>query len=794
MVKQRQHTESEHKPVPLHTARKPPQNSHRMQASEKQGARTKTPNKDSPRHFIVSKDNGTYNTVKVNQDDYHTLTRGRPSTRSATRRSYAGIITGITFFPEQNRQSTTQSSPSTEDYESAKKKKIHWTPKQFYDDRGNPDYQMNSDGIVLTSPSGHPFCSYCRIPSHSRRSCHVRTEDLARNIDRAFHPAKGIIKSRNERYRHNQYPNELPPAKHEIPGTSKIRAESIYAAKPAVNQLPHFRPPKNPQKFIDDTDTRGVPNFWISKGSLVISEQGYALCNYCGIPSHPRSKCQIRTQDEEEGRYYTIHPNRGDILSNNQAAKKLQSDDGACYTTFKEHLRYSKDRIQIAKTRSLKITHKNGDWDYNQNQHSNHQAHHTYESQNRNLKRPAETTTPKKLVKYRAKWEDNTSITDTPQLNNINIMDMPSEVMEKIIQYLPFKQRILIQRTNHRIRNITFNPVLWQHITIRNSRLTTTLMKKILKERPFFLDLPGCTWNLTPQEEIIIENYLILYEPRITYFGLQSYRGINSVIATAIFLAKNLTTLDLSESSFGLLNCIMNRLDKTNTITALNLSILKKPPLSRTQPMGNPSALGEMYSTIRASTILTMTIKCTKLTDLNLCGAGLSQEAITMICNQITPTLVAINLAREYVKDEHIGALINRCQNMRYINLAETKISYGIIHLLTTGWRYSMRDLTLPERLARQLKLSPNSGPYARREEFATLIKSMPRLERLHVGHYRFEQPDIMARRNHVIILCEMFPHLLINPSPFGKLGPSSYDPARRFHNAIRPQSWALRY
>ena len=136
---------------------------------------------------------------------------------------------------------------------------------------------------------------------------------------------------------------------------------------------------------------------------------------------------------------------------------------------------------------------------------------------------------------------------------------------------------------------------------------------------------------------------------------------------------------------------------------------------------------------------------------------------------------------------------INRCQNMRYINLAETKISYGIIHLLTTGWRYSMRDLTLPEQLARQLKLSPNSGPYARREEFATLIKSMPRLERLHVGHYRFEQPDIMARRNHVIILCEMFPHLLINPSPFGKLGPSGYDPARRFHNAVRPQSWALR-
>ena len=782
-----------------------------MQSSEEQGARARTPNKDSPRHFIVSNDDDIYNTVTINRDDYNTLTRGHPSTRTVTpkipslpktkdhttqrtRRSYAGTITGITFLSEQNLQSTARSSQSMEDNESKRKKEVPWTPKQFYDGKGNPDYQMNSDGIVLTSPSGHPFCSYCRIPSHSRRSCHVRIEDLAKNIDRAFHPAKGIIKSRNEKHRHNKSPSELPPAKHEVPGTSKIRAESTYADIPIVKEHPHFRPPKNPQKFIDNTDTKGVPNFWTSKGSLIISQQGHALCNYCGIPSHPRSRCQIRTQDEEEGRYYTSHPNRGDILSNSQAAKKLQSDDGACYTTFKEHLRYSKDRIQIAKTRSLQITHKTGDWDHNQNHHSSHQGHTTNESQNRNLKRPAENTTPKKLVKYRAKWEDETTITDIPQLNKVNIMDMPSEVVEKIIQYLPFKQRMLIQRTNHRIRNITSNPVLWQHITIRNSQLTTTLIKKILTERPFFLDLPGCTWNLTPQEEIAIENYLIWYEPRMTYLGLQAYRGINSIIATAIFLAKNLTTLDLSESNFGLLSCIMNRLDKTNIITALNLSIMKRPPLKRMRPMGDPSELGEMYSPIRASTIAILTTKCTKLTDLNLCGARLSQESITLICEQITPTLLAINLAREYVKDGNVGALITRCRNMRYINLAETKISYGIIHLLATGWQYSMRDLTLPEQLARQLKLFPSSGPYARREEFATLIKSMPRLERLHVGHYRFEQSDIMARRNHVVVLCEMFPHLLINPSPFGKLGPSSYDPARRFHNAIRPQSWALRY
>ena len=226
-----------------------------MQSSEKQGARAKTPTKDSPRHFIISIEDDTYNTVTVNQEDYDILTKGHPSTRTVTpktpsapkavdhhpqqtRRLYAGTVTGITFFSEQNFQSTPQSSQSMENDESKGKTEIPWTPKQSYDDKGNPDYQMNSDGIVLTSPSGHPFCSYCRIPSHSRRSCHIRIEDMAQNIDRPFHPSRGIVKSKNEKARHNKFPNELPPAKHEIPGTSKIRAESTYADIPNISKHP----------------------------------------------------------------------------------------------------------------------------------------------------------------------------------------------------------------------------------------------------------------------------------------------------------------------------------------------------------------------------------------------------------------------------------------------------------------------------------------------------------------------------------------------------------------------------
>ena len=99
-------------------------------------------------------------------------------------------------------------------------------------------------------------------------------------------------------------------------------------------------------------------------------------------------------------------------------------------------------------------------------------------------------------------------------------------------------------------------------------------------------------------------------------------------MATTIFLAKNLTTLDLSEASFDLLSCVLNRLDRTNLITSVNLSIMKKTLLRRMQKVGN----------------------------LVLCGANLSQEAIVQICHLISPTLIAINLAREHIRNEHVEA------------------------------------------------------------------------------------------------------------------------------------------
>lgn len=180
----------------------------------------------------------------------------------------------------------------------------------------------------------------------------MRMQHLAQNIDRPHQPSKGVARSNNERRRCNKFPSEEPVANHDIAGTSKIRAEKTYTD--TVSPTKPFRQPNNAHKFINETDIHGIPNYWLMDGQLVVSQQGFVLCNYCGVTSHPREICKIRAQ-MREGRYYTVHPNLGHILSNNQAAKQLQPANGASYEIYKRHLRCDKDWAQLLKARSQQV-------------------------------------------------------------------------------------------------------------------------------------------------------------------------------------------------------------------------------------------------------------------------------------------------------------------------------------------------------------------------------------------------------------------------------------------------------
>ena len=75
------------------------------------------------------------------------------------KRSYAGNFTEVRIFPDhQAHHSTPQQSEAQGHDLSEGKKETPWTPQQTYDIKGCANFYQYSEGVVLTSPSGHPHC------------------------------------------------------------------------------------------------------------------------------------------------------------------------------------------------------------------------------------------------------------------------------------------------------------------------------------------------------------------------------------------------------------------------------------------------------------------------------------------------------------------------------------------------------------------------------------------------------------------------------------------------------------
>ena len=161
-------------------------------------------------------------------------------------------------------------------------------------------------------------------------------------------------------------------------------------------------------------------------------------------------------------------------------------------------------------------------------------------------------------------------------------------------------------------------------------------------------------------------------------------------------------------------------------------------------------------------------------------------ESIAYLCGHLTPTLLKLNVAKEKITDENITTLTQQCPNLQYLNISETLVSYQAITEITTGWKYYMVNLSLPQRMGFILTLHSSAPSIPKLKHFQSLINSMPRLKFLHVGHYKFHHADVMNRRRQVIKLSEMFPHLHINVNPFNSSGLVVSDPNFWFKNNIR--------
>ena len=175
-----------------------------MQSTHTQGARAKTSasrtsstaNEDQPQHVTITIDDMDCNIVEATRQNDSAFTQTRTSNTNTDqgtpmapqaigtnphkkRRSYAGHITEVRIFPDhQAHHSTPQQSEAQRHDLLEGTKMTPWTPQKTYDVKGCANFHHNSEVVVLTSLSGHPHCAYCRITSHPRSTCQMRTKHI----------------------------------------------------------------------------------------------------------------------------------------------------------------------------------------------------------------------------------------------------------------------------------------------------------------------------------------------------------------------------------------------------------------------------------------------------------------------------------------------------------------------------------------------------------------------------------------------------------------------------------------
>ena len=637
----------------------------------------------------------------------------------------------------------------------------HWSLIQTTDPQGINNFNQTPNGRLTTTNLGYPECNYCKLPSHSRQKCAFRLKDLENDIDRHQHPRKGFL----TKYDARQY---KPPLK---------RNRSLMSIR-----------------LANETDNTGNPKFWQTQsGHIIYSLNNQPQCYYCGIPFHGRDTCPRRRKDESEGVFQIYHPLRGMLYPSSELVDPDQTKQKPKEKIETPH--YIKHDEQRASTSSRnKESTPAPDKEQRESKDYKTKPKGDKTTRKRKYTEPTETSVPHReeveVVQIVTNDERNRDTTQDNSNISTNLMDIPNEIIQNITKYLPFEDNMRLRRVNKRLWHMAGNTSIWKEITILSRPITCSLINHAINKQTKILNVRYCSIQGNHTKMLLLGRKLRDGISKLTFLGLQGFKGNDILAAIIAAESEDLEALDLSENRYSLVGTVIGRLKENNRIKAINLSAIG----------GHYAEMGGLvYHPFDIHRMKPLVDKCRHLTDIILFGAKLTHEAITYFCENAPSTLLRINLARERAYNDDIRALTRSCPHLQYLNIAETSVAYQDIINIVLLWKRTMINLCLPHRLGFVLTLRSRAPNLPLIRQFQALMNEMQRLEYLHVGHYKFHQVDVDQRNPQVERLRSMFPHLKINHNPYstcphtGENNIPQSDPSFRFKRNIGPNSWASR-
>ena len=387
-----------------------------------------------------------------------------------------------------------------------------------------------------------------------------------------------------------------------------------------------------------------------------------------------------------------------------------------------------------------------------------------------------------------------------PKIPETSLEHLPHELIEKIGEYLSFTDRCRFGATNTRVRLVLEAEKFWYKVSLPNQMLKYEIINKIINMGTHSLSIPWSTLNGEWQDMDHLDDNISAYTSKLRQLNISgvnesdTVRGNNKVVANLVAKSSDLRILDMTGATLNLLKIVATTLSGGgHMLSSLNLSIVGN---------NNHHNFVRRYETMKK---IIDKLPCLK--NIILAGTNLCRKTISYVCTYISTTLERINISGEKVRDSDLRALTFRCPNITFLNLNGTLVTFESFYDLAITWKHSMRYLSLPKKVAKELGLSLHSirnyeylgdltqlwkrGIVNPREtpalailaQFKTTIDSMPALKYLNMGEYAEDVIDV--ERNYKYTLQRLFQHIVINLSPYDDRYPVEEDPISVFQEGF---------
>ena len=307
-------------------------------------------------------------------------------------------------------------------------------------------------------------------------------------------------------------------------------------------------------------------------------------------------------------------------------------------------------------------------------------------------------------------------------------LPLPNEILVKIFGYLNIQEIGRSAKVSHQFNEISKDSSLWQSwakIRIDKERIPTEFLTYIIQRGITELCLYRCE-ILPPRARVKLTE--LKRSLNLKTLCLDQTKG-DKTLVNEILTSHPMEKVDLELS-------MMSKDDISQFIKLL-------PQIGSQLKSLKLNAFSSVELDLTGISISLIVDSCRDLEELNIRDIKLSKEAISYLCENLTPTVLKLDISTGYCyNDNNIRRLVERCPKLKVLDIRfNGKFTYQGLVAITDGLHF-LEVLGLPRSFLDELGFPDNINLSKLRK-----LRSLKKLEELFIGWNFFDTVQSILKR-----------------------------------------------